>query len=188
MRVDAKQYSKDLVREFSNESEIFNLLILEFLNKRINDIKQFNDYMEVCGYSDSNDKLNSYAFEHYNNLHRYDEGGVLGLFKERQPEWGAPEVRILKEDVPASNVSLLKQNQTIYRGLMPQEHTAKVYRQSWTLDIDVAERFAKSTYEEKGGIVVTAKVNSTNVVYYNKMDSEKEVIVEYQSLINVKTV
>lgn len=183
MRIDSNEYSYFLVRKFGEKATVFNSVIENFNSKDKIDGREvfmsfWTDYDDFDNNCDS--ELCSYTYELYNNLGRFFERGVFGLFKERQVEWGAPEVRISKVDVGPSNIDTLCNKQEIFRGLPIKEHESRKYRQSWTLDSATANTFAKNTFnDEPKGIVVKATVNKENIIYYDQDDTEKEVIVEY---------
>lgn len=186
MCIDALSYSEKLVLEFNGETEIFNT-VLEVFNSRekIGDHNTFSDFWESNSKKSTETQLFNWAYELYNNLMRFFSGGVLELYTCKQAEWGAPEVKITKDHVPSSNIDLLEEEQVIYRGMSREEHASKNYRQSWTIDLATATRFAKDTYsDEPSGIVVTAIINRDDVVYYDKNNNEHEVIVKSGSIVD----
>jgi len=188
MKIDPSKYSDDLLNKFSKEAVVFDSILEKFDSKdKINGGKVFMDFWNKYNNSDNDCSLLlcSCAYELYNNLSRFFERGVFGLFKEKQAEWEAPEVRISKEDVNSSDIDTLCNKQKIFRGLSKKEHEGKQYQQSWTLDSNIANRFAKETYsDEPKGIVVEATVDKGDIVYYDRNDHEKEVIIEYGCVNN----
>lgn len=182
MRIDSDKYHLYLSTKFGNDVDVFNKIISFF-----NTPKTVGNHVEFINFWQSNYKLISndtdlfnYAYELYNNLKRYFEGGVFNLFKFKQAEWGAPEILITDIDVPNNNEKhLLKNSQVIYRGLHQLEHDSKDYCQSWTTNKDKAIEFANYVYSDQpNNIVVQATVNEVDVIYYNSNDSEKEVIIK----------
>ena len=150
----------------------------------------FLNFWKDCetGY-DCESEIFNWAYEFYNNLSRYFNGGVFELFKFKQAEWGAPLVKITRDDVMASDVHLLDNPQKIYRGLSKTEHLKKEYAQSWTLQLSEAVRFASDIYsDEVDGIVVEAMVQREHILHYDKNQSEQEVIVEFGSIKSAEVV
>lgn len=186
MCIDAFSYSKKLVIEFNGEAQIFNTVLETFNSKdKIGDHNTFSDFWKRHSTKSTESQLFNWAYELYNNLMRFFSGGVLELYTFKQAEWGAPEVIITEDHVPPSNIDLLKEEQVIFRGMSREEHASRDYRQSWTIDLATATRFAKDTYsDEPSGIVVEAVINKEDVVYYDKDNNEHEVIVKSGSIIN----
>lgn len=192
MRIDPTVYFKYLKEKFSGDSNIFCHIIDHFDSKtKTADesafIKFWNEYYpsisidsEVC----------NYAYELFNNLDRYHTGGVFQLFKEKQAEWGAPRVRILREDIPeTSGISQLPQVVTLYRGLSEDEHLSRDYAQSWTTDLKQAMRFTEGTYsDQEPGIAVVTTVPRHQIIHYYPIDSEKEAIIETNYTISADRV
>mgnify|MGYP003110597403 CR=1 FL=1 len=182
MRIDSDKYYLYLSTKFGKDVEVFNNVISFF-----NSPKTVGNHVEFSTFWQSNynlipnkTDLFNYAYELYNNLKRFYDGGVFELFKLKQAEWGAPEILITDIDVPNNNERhLLKNSQVIFRGLHQLEHDSKNYYQSWTINKDKAIEFANDIYSgQPNNIVVQATVNKLDVIYYNSNDSEKEVIIK----------
>jgi len=190
MKINSSTYSDYLQNEFINNAAIFNSIIEEFNNKnKITGSDVFIAFMEKSGYYNTESKLFNYALELYHNLSRYFMDGVLELYLSKQAEWGAPEVKITEADVPQSDIHLLNEYEIIYRGLSFTEHATRKYGQSWTLDLATALRFAVATYSGKAnGIVVSSKIEKKYIIYYKKLNGEKEVIIKYGSVKNATKV
>lgn len=186
MCIDANSYSKKLAIEFNSEAKIFNTVLETFNSKdKIGDHNTFSGFWERHSTKSTETLLFNWAYELYNNLKRFFSGGVLELFTCKQAEWGAPEVIITKDNVPPSNINLLNEEQVVFRGMSREEHASKNYRQSWTIDLATATRFAQDTYsDEPIGIVVKAVINKDDVVYFDKNNNEHEVIIKSGSIIN----
>jgi len=186
MCIDAISYSNKLILEFNEEAHIFNT-VLETFNSRdkIGDHNTFTNFWERHSAKNTESLLFNWSYELYNNLMRFFSGGVLELYTCKQAEWGAPEVMITQEHVPPSDVETLNEEQVIFRGMSREEHSSKDYRQSWTVDLATATRFAMDTYsDEPCGIVVKAIINRDDIVYYDKDNNEHEVIIKLGSVIN----
>jgi hypothetical protein len=192
MRIDSDKYYLYLSTKFGNDVDVFNKVISFF-----NTSQTVGNYVEFSNFWVSNYKnipndtdLFNYAYELYNNLKRFYEGGVFNLFKFKQAEWGAPEILITGVDVPNNNEKhLLQSAQIIYRGLHQLEHDSKGYYQSWTTNKDKAIEFANDVYhDQSNNIVVQATVNNLDVIYYNSNDSEKEVIIKKGVITDAKKI
>ena len=192
MRVDADKYYGYLSTKFGSDVDVFNEVISFF-----NTPKAVGNHVEFKTFWQSNYRIKpmdtdlfNYAYELYNNLKRFYEGGVFCLFKYKQAEWGAPEILITDVDVPNNNEKHLLENyQVIYRGLHQLEHDSKDYYQSWTINKDKAIEFANDVYHDQpNNIVVHASVNKLDVIYYNSNDSEKEVIVKKGVITGAKKI
>ncbi len=180
MRIDPLCYYNELFNKFGSDVHYFVKLIEYFDSScKSNDKQRF---LAFCAQFNLNteSELFNWLYEFYNNLSRYFKDGVFGLFKQRQAEWGAPRVTILRTDVPQiSDVSTLGTLVQVYRGLSVEEHQSKNYAQSWTIDPKVAERFANEIYsDQQNGIVVTTQVYRSNILYFDSQDSEQETIIE----------
>ena len=185
MCVEARTYSKKLINEFGQEAIIFNQILEIFDSKeKAKDTEAFNNFWKSHGTDeDCKSKICNWAYELYNNLRRFFSGGVFKLFTTKQVEWGAPEVIITKEHVENSDIDILNEKQIVYRGMSKEEYKSKIYRQSWTLDYEVANKFAHDTYSgwlER--IVIMGVVHKNNVIYYDKNNKEQEVIIELGSI------
>lgn len=188
MRIDPDKYYAFLSCKFGDEADVFNEII-KFFNSQnsVGNHVEFNCFWQ-SNYSQkpTETELFNYAYELYNNLKRFYEGGVFCLFKYKQAEWGAPEILITEADVPSNNQKdQLKNPQLIYRGLHQEEHESRNYHQSWTTDPVKASEFATETYSDQtNGIVVQASVRNEDIIYYNSSDPEKEVIVKKGVITN----
>jgi hypothetical protein len=192
MRIDPNIYHQDLVQKFGGDSVVFHTLIDFFDHSdKVSDESKFNEFWkEKFASYECGSELHNWAYEFYNNLCRFFDGGVFQLFKSKQAEWGAPTISIQREDiVDASNIEMLDDPQIIYRGLSEIEHKSKKYAQSWTTDIEIARKFAKETYsDEPEGIVVKSKIKRDLILHYDCADSEKEVIIEKDAITEAQEI
>ncbi|MFC3033940.1 hypothetical protein ACFOEE_15585 [Pseudoalteromonas fenneropenaei] len=190
MRIDADEYFKSLRKKFGSDYRVFADVLDSFDCKSKTEPKSaFRDFWQqkYTSYPIESELCNS-AFELFNNLKRFYSGSVFELFKTKQVEWGAPPIRIKREDVPPnSDIEQLEDEVTIYRGLSPDEFASKNFAQSWTIDYEIARRFAHEIYKDKiQGIVVKAVVPRSKVIYFDAKDNEQEVIIEYGAVRTVK--
>ncbi|MEJ6474841.1 hypothetical protein [Pseudoalteromonas piscicida] len=186
MRIDADEYFESLYKRFNDDYRVFADVLDSFnCNTKTQPEFAFRDFwlQKYASYSMESELCN-WAFELFNNLKRFYSGGVFELFKTKQVEWGAPPIRIKREDVPTnSDIEQLEDEVKIYRGLSPNEFESKNFAQSWTIDLETARRFAHEIYKDKiKGIVVKAVVPRSKVIYFDAKDNEQEVIIEYGSV------
>ncbi|KZN32896.1 hypothetical protein [Pseudoalteromonas luteoviolacea] len=183
MRIDADEYFESLHKRFHDDYRVFTDVLDSFnCNTKTQPEFAFRDFWQqkYASYPIESELCN-WAFELFNNIKRFYSGGVFELFKNRQVEWGAPPIRIKREDIPTnSDIKQLEVEVTIYRGLSRDEFESKNYAQPWTIDIETARRFAHEIYKDKvKGIVVKAAVPRSKVIYFDAKDNEQEVIIEY---------
>lgn len=188
MGIDPNSYYDDLSSLFNNDVNLIDSLILNFGVKvsgsRV-ETTAFNSFIEEHGFS-SDSEINNRAYDIFNYIRMFKDGGRFKLFKGRQAEWKGPVVTLRSEDVPESDVEILTEGMQIYRGMSEAEFTSGQYGQSWTTNIDVAKRFAKETYRDmQQGIVVRTFLNKNDAIYYNEADPELEVIMASQSVVSV---
>ena len=97
-----------------------------------------------------------------------------------------PETDIVLKSINNSNITNIIYNEndyiTIYRGQGTKSLDIK-YSKSWTLSKEIADKF--SNYGE--GKTYIAQVKISNIIDYFD-DSEYEVLVNFQDLINVKQI
>lgn len=180
MRIDGDKYYCNLYAKFGSDAKHFVDLIEYFdHSSKIGDHQEFLKFCKPLNI-EVDSLLSDWLYEFYNNLSRYFEDGVFGLFKRRQSEWGAPQVAMQRSDIPEmSDVHTLNEFQVVYRGLSLAEHNSKEYAQSWTIDQAKAQEFACGTYsDEPDGVVVKATVSRDKILYFDRSDSEKETIIE----------
>ncbi|MBE0379669.1 hypothetical protein [Pseudoalteromonas prydzensis] len=191
MRIDSDEYFKSLHKKFGDDYRVFADVLDSFDCESKTEPKfAFRDFWQqkYASYSIESELCN-WAFELFNNLKRFYSGGVFELFKSKQAEWGAPPVRIKREDVPTtSDIEMLEEEVTIYRGLSPDEFASKNFAQSWTIDRQIAKKFAHEVYKDKiQGIVVKGVVSRDKIIYFDASDKEQEVIIEYGAEIFAQT-
>ena len=101
----------------------------------------------------------------------------MGLFKGKQAEWGTLKVTLSKEDFPKFNNDIVHEETIIYRGMSEIEFEKKDFTQHWTTDLNIARKFAFDTYSDSPrGIVIVAKIDKDDVIYYEDTSHEKEIL------------
>lgn len=180
MRIAPKEYSNLLQGQHGEDAEIFNSLVEQFFGLSLEELStiRFNNFVKEYNVLDDSLIFNQ-LYDLFNYLRLFREGGVFKLFKGRQAEWKGPQIRINESDVPAWNFRKLKEPIIIYRGMSNAEYASGNFGQSWSVNQQVAQRFAKETYsDDNPGIVVKACINIESVLYYDSQDYEEEVIVK----------
>lgn len=79
--------------------------------------------------------------------------------------------------------STLPDNVTVYRGVQNKDH-AKGF--NWSLSKDVATRFATDIYYKKEGFLCEAKVAKKDIIAYTDQRNEKEIILDYNRIDDIK--
>lgn len=189
MRVDGFEYYQYLSAKFGADIIFFDQVISRFYSAVSTDKSLFFEYCDAHSI-DRGSELGDYLYEMFNNLCRYNQGGVFELFKTKQAEWGAPRVNLCPEDVPNnSDIEMLADEIIIYRGMSKNEYDGKSFTQHWTTDINEAIKFATTIYSDLPiGVVVKAKINKQDVIYYDNNDSEKEVIPNLGKIREIKLI
>ena len=186
MRIDSREYYASLNKKFGQDIIVFSNLLDYFdHDSKVGDHSQFISFWNARFPDKATEgDLFNFSYELYNNLIMFYTGGVFELFKNKQAEWGAPEIVITKLDAPAENdINYLNDPQQIYRGLSEEEHKVRNYFQSWTTSLEQAKKFADDVYSDQpSGIVVQAKIPKENIIHYKNNDPEKEVIIEKNSI------
>lgn len=72
---------------------------------------------------------------------------------------------------------------TVYRGVQEKDH-AKGF--NWSLSKEVATRFATDIAYKKEGIVCETTVDRKDIIAYTDQRNEKEIILDYKKLDNIK--
>ena len=72
---------------------------------------------------------------------------------------------------------------TVYRGVQEKDH-AKGF--NWSLSKKVATRFATDIAYKKEGIVCETTVDKKDIIAYTDQRNEKEIILDYKKLDNIK--
>ena len=189
MSINGIEYHQYLLDKFGADIKFFDEVISRFYSATPKDKSLFFEYCDAYSI-DKGSELGDYLYEMFNNLCRYNQGGVFELFKEKQAEWGAPRVTLRTEDAPNnSDVEMLSDVVTIYRGMSKDEYDNKSFTQHWTTDVNEAIKFATTIYSDLPiGVVVKAKINKQDVIYYDNNDSEKEVIPNLEKIREIELI
>ena len=181
---------------------LVNLMINEGINKNTKNNKVCNpvgdkilNIFEVNTLG-MNEDCHDYIY--YDNLRHafstFSRGGLEGLWRgiEISENW-YPKVLITKPFGQIGNINELPAGQfDIYRGTSVEELSSENFRQSWSLDKDIAKEFAYihgADYENRSGTtrcVLTAKISRHHVFWTGKLSYEKEVVVDTSKLENIK--
>ena len=146
MSIDGIEYHQYLLDKFGADVKFFDEVISRFYLATPKDKSLFFEYCDAHSI-DKGSELGNYLYEMFNNLCRYNQGGVFELFKGKQAEWGAPRVTLCAEDAPNnSDVEMLSDVVTIYRGMSKDEYDNKSFTQHWTTDVNEAIKFATTIY------------------------------------------
>lgn len=135
-------------------------------------------------------KLKDSLYDLFLVIHTYRSRGKLEAYRLPDPQWLIPTITITKKDEVRLPPAPLNEPITIYRGMSCCEFHAKKYRQSWTLDPNIAEDFAFSHYFDlkKPRMVAKAKIKINGIIHWDSNGSEKEVIVCPNALYNIEAI
>lgn len=120
-------------------------------------------------------------------------GGVLDMYLHREAEVWYPKVIIKKFYGKQSDINDLDEPITIYRGTSLSESESGNYGQSWSLCKRVAKEFAYEHYSSQNDfdlasrVVISTQISKSDIQYYDKTNSEKEVVVREEALHNIVT-
>lgn len=120
-------------------------------------------------------------------------GGVLDMYLHREAEVWYPKVIIKQFYGKQSDIDDLDEAIAIYRGTSLSESESGNYGQSWSLSIIVAKEFAYKHYSSQNDfdlarrVVISTQISKSDILYYDKTNSEKEVIVRVEALHNIVT-
>lgn len=178
MKVDIIKYERDLHENFDQDSIYFDKLISELNTSTIKNQNLFFDFCNKNNISsDKSPVLYNCLYEMFTNICLYNTDGIWALFKYKQAEWGTIKVSLSKEDFPKFNNNMLEAENIIYRGMSKIEFENKDFTQHWTTDLDIARKFAFDIYSDSPrGIVVCAKIDKDDVIYYEDTSHEKEIL------------
>ncbi|WP_336951150.1 hypothetical protein [Acinetobacter sp. AS167] len=178
MKVDIMKYQRDLQDKFDKNISYFDKLISELNTSTIQNKKNFLDFCDKNNISvNEYSELYNCLYEMFTNICLFNTDGLLGLFQGKQAEWGTLKVTLSKEDFPKFNNDIVHEETIIYRGMSEIEFEKKDFTQHWTTDLDIARKFAFDTYSDSPrGIVVCAKIDKDDVIYYECNSHEKEII------------
>ena len=200
--IDIAEFEYELESKFGETSLIFDGLI-EFMidddslhavsdldvNSQLVEFDNFNDkcFKHLKSLASINEEVSDYAYEMMCYFQRYYCGGLAELFKYRQAENLGPRVylknRIMDDCI--INKSLPSEID-VYRGMSVAEFDSYQYGMSWSLNEEIAKKFAFTTYYgQPRGVVVKARINRGMVLYYDPTDHEKEVVVGNNSINEV---
>jgi len=194
MFIDLQEFQSDLLVKFGSDASFFNNVVNYFLQDNARDEfvgvdlitfseirdsfwERFSSYLLCNGYKDGS--VFDYSYELFNYFCSYYFGGVTALFKDRAPEWEGPRIYLTHRICNASQLESLPNSITVYRGMSESEYNNSSYGMSWSLDKEVSKRFAENSNQSgTNSLVIEAKVNKTDVLYFDPTDHEKEIVVK----------
>ncbi len=113
----------------------------------------------------------------------YKSGGLYDLYKYREAESWYPQI-IIRTTISPNDIHTLNNEVQIYRGTSKEEYNSKSFSQSWTLDKQIAEKFAFLHYQEQTNyqdtirVVLETTVKKNSIYYYKEDDDEQEIILD----------
>lgn len=206
MCIDVEHFEDQLRVKFGDDSSLFEtliqMLIADEASKKLEGLRgetlrkenkvfyqRFEGFMKNNTCSDSGSALFDYAFSILNLFRSFYNGGIKGLFKERQPEHDGPRVIPTVRLCSTSDLDSLTEVTEIYRGMSVEEYNNGCLGISWSLSVNKASDFAFNVYPDKPrGCVVKASVNKADIIQFDPLDHEQEVVVMLGSVKNSQIV
>lgn len=170
-----------------SKSEFVGVDLPTFSQIRDSFWKRFSSFLLVNGYN--NCAVFDYSYELFNYFCSYYFGGLVSLFKDRAPEWEGPRIYLKHRICSDSQLTDLPEKIVVYRGMCEVEYYSFSYGMSWSIDKNVAERFANNnTQSGNRSLVIQSSVNKADVLYFDPTDKEQEIVVKNGLIISgIKT-
>lgn len=118
-------------------------------------------------------------------------GGILEMYqcREAETEW-YPKIIINKFMGITTDINKLEDEIKIYRGTSKEEYDSKKFGQSWSIDKEIASKFAFEYYRNQAHhqntvrVVLSTIISKDLILYYKEDGREKEIIVDSNKLFN----
>jgi len=154
-----------------------------FLNKEL--------YAFFKKFNFDDDSMEHFIFDNIRHAFiNYCQGGILEVYKHREAEGWYPKIIIDSNLGDRNDIERLNNEVVIYRGTSKDEYNSKTFGQSWTLDEEIANKFAfehyegQPDYENTTRVILKAKINKQHIYYYKEENKEQEVIVNSNMIIS----
>jgi len=204
MCIDLENLNSKILTDAPNFEEFFTKLIDKAISLNIpnnyldiNNLDMMNKYDKIINSSlielSEQYDIKEYSKEYFifdvlrHSFLVFKRSGLLGLWKGREAESWYPKI-IIKKTLEPNNIHLLDSEIIIFRGTSKEEYESKNFNQSWTLDIEVAKKFAFAHYTGQKNHINTLRVILKTLIkrkyiyYYSKETYEKEIIVNAKKL------
>ena len=159
--------------EFFENEEYFRKQIIGFWNKnKINDEKDSYYIFDNLRLA-----FNSYKF-----------GGLIQLYERAEKEYWYPKIVIDNFLGKAEDINSLNDEIIVYRGTSFKEYESGIFSQSWSLDKDIARKFAFEHYRRQlfysntERILLKTKINKSDIFYYDGDNIEKEIVINSKDI------
>lgn len=187
-----------LEQEF-NSSGIrqFKQILESFISNAINLIERQNSKEEILKLFESSIASNKgkELYEIIDSLRHaftsYVSGGLFDLYVYQSNESWYPKI-VLKSELKPNDISVLPNSIDIYRGCDVSELSSKIYGQSWSASIEVANEFAyqhynsQPWYKKDKRCVLKATIKKENIFFSRQNHYEKEIAVNIEKLVHVQ--
>lgn len=180
---------KSLIKEFLEILVSINLPYKEFELGDSEFYKNQEYFNEQCKKfwdknNINNEKDGYYIFDNLrHSFYSYKFGGLIQLYERAEKEDWYPKIVINSFLGKQEDIDLLDNEITIYRGTSFNEYESGIFSQSWSLDEDIARKFAFVHYSgminfsSTDRVLLKTVVNKDSIFYYDKDNNEKEVII-----------
>lgn len=177
MGINPHEYYNLIFLKFNSSISIFEDMILFFMIRKDCESSEFNCYVNNKKI-DKKENFYESLFELFSCLYLFISGGKLKLYKFKQAEWNLPQVVLKRSDFPIINTFQNQSIEFIYRGMSKEEFDNGNFGQSWTLNLETADCFAKLNYNQPDGLVVKTAFKIESILHIADELPEYEVIVE----------
>ncbi len=144
--------------------------------------EQWKKFWDKNGINDEKDSY--YIFDNLRHaFNSYKFGGLIQFYERAEKEDWYPKIVINSFLGKQENIDLLDNEITVYRGTSFTEYESGIFSQSWSLDKDIARKFAfvhymrQTSYSNTKRVLLKTEINKNDIFYYNKDNNEKEVII-----------
>ncbi|MCG3668594.1 hypothetical protein ACOTVO_07235 [Aliarcobacter butzleri] len=180
---------KSLIKEFLEILVSINLPYKEFelgdsefyKNQEYFD-EQWKKFWDKNGINDEKDSY--YIFDNLRHaFNSYKFGGLIQLYERAEKEDWYPKIVINSFLGKQEDIDLLDNEITIYRGTSFKEYESGIFSQPWSLDEDIARKFAfehyrgQLFYSNTERVLLKTKINKSDIFYYYRDNIEKEIVI-----------
>ncbi len=201
MCIDVQEFEEDLRLKFNDAAINFRYIINFFLSYPEKEPFKLYQHEAVWSYEDKlqsqldafivknnlsfkvecDDDIEHYYYDLRCYFQHYWAGGLKELFVNRDANYNGPRIYLNKKLSTDEELSELPEVITIYRGMAREEFESNKFGMSWSLNHDVALRFAQDS-NAPDTVVVKSMVQKQDVLLYYKDRSEEEIVVKNKTI------
>lgn len=171
-----KKYIKDLKKYIKKETNIFKIIMLINKPYRMFFLSLIKNYLDEKNFA-------IFLKECYTET-EFPNRDVNVSVEQIKNMFNIANKNLLMDTEEKEIFDNLNDEITIYRGFYSDEFYNAL---SWTLDLNVANFFA-TRFKNEGGCIYQANIKKSDIFTYINSRNEKEIIVDYTKLYNIKKV